>query len=101
MPGVSVKPLFPQHCNECGKERDQEAGIHEYGDSDNLSGRSFPGRCDGLIFTRGSGLIESEEDRAEEGCGFTIWIRLQFRMDIDDEGSADGGKQSSLRICVR
>jgi len=100
MPGVPVKPLFPQHCNKCSEERDQEASIHEYSDGDNFSGRSFLGRWDSVIFARDGRLIESDKDRAEEGCGFAVWIRLQFRMNIDNEGSADGGEESGLRTCV-
>ena len=36
---VLVEPLFAQHRDENGKQRDQKACVHEPGDGDNLTGR--------------------------------------------------------------
>jgi len=37
------------------------------------------------------GMIESEEDGAE-GYGLFVRVRLELRMNVDDEGGVDGGK---------
>jgi len=54
-------------------------------------------RWDGRSVTRDGRLIESEENRAEEGGGLFVRIGLEVRMDIDDEGGADGREQTGLR----
>jgi len=58
-------------------------------------------RWNGGGFTGDSGLVESEEDRAEEGGGLFIGIGLEVRMDIDDESRADGREQTCLRGRMR
>ena len=47
------------------------------------------------------GLIESEEDHAEEGSGLLVGIGLEVRMGIDDEGGTGGRGQTSLQEQVR
>ena len=39
--------------------------------------------------TQDSGLIESEEDGAKEGCSLLIGIGLEIPIDIDNESRAD------------
>jgi len=41
IPQVTVEPLFPQHCDKCSQQRDQETCIHESGGGDYLAGRDF------------------------------------------------------------
>ena len=97
IPQVSVQPLLAQHRDECGKHGDHETRIHETGDSDNLA-RWIPlGRWDGRSGARDGRLIESEENRAEEGGGLLVRIGLEVLVGIDDEGGADGREQTSLR----
>ena len=50
--------------------------------------------CVGLA--RNGGLVEGEEDGTEEGGGLFVGIRLEIRMDVDDEGGADGREQAGL-----
>jgi len=56
---------------------------------------------DGGGFIRDGRLVESEKDRAEEGCGLFIRIGLETRVDVDDEGRTDGGEQTRLQERVR
>jgi hypothetical protein len=46
---------------------------------------------------RDGGLIGSEEDGAEEGCGSLILIELVLRMSVEYEGGADGRERTRLR----
>jgi len=101
IPQVPVQPLLPQHGNKCGEQGDQKTRIHEGGGGDDLARWVFlNGRnCRGL--TRGGRLIESEENRAEEGCRLFIRIGSEVRMDVDDEGGVDSGEQTGLQEQVR
>ena len=98
---VSIQPLLAQHRDECGEHGDYETRIHEAGDGDDLARWIFLDRWDGRGLTGDGGLIESDEDRTEEGGGLLVRIGLEVRMDIDDEGRADGGEQTGLREKVR
>jgi len=49
----------------------------------------------GSIRTKG-GVIELMDDDPEEGSSLLTRVRLEFRLDIDDEGGSDGGKKTSL-----
>ena len=51
--------------------------------------------------TRDGGLIESEENCTEEGGRLLVRIGLEVRMDVDDEGGADGREQTDLQEQVR
>jgi hypothetical protein len=42
-------------------------------------------------------LVEGEKDRTEVGFGPFGRIRLEVRLDVDDEGGADCGEQTGLR----
>ena len=96
VPQVPVEPLLAQHRDECGEQGDQETRVHESSDCDDLTGRIFHG-WNGGGFVRDGGLVEGEKDRAEKSCGLFVRIGLEARVDIDDEGGADGGKQTRLR----
>ena len=37
-------------------------------------------------FIRENGLVEGEENGAEEGCGLFTWASFEFRVDINDKG---------------
>ena len=78
IPQVSVEPLLPQHGNECGEQGDQEAGVHDSSDSDNLARWRFLNRWDDGGLTRDRRLIESEEDCTGEGRGLFVRVRLKF-----------------------
>ena len=93
--------MLAQHRNECREHGDYETRIHERGHSDDFAGWIFPGRWDGRGLTRDGGLIESEENCAEEGGRLLVRIGLEVGMDIDDEGGADGGEQTGLQEQVR
>ena len=92
MPQVSVEPLFTQHCDECGKQGDRQARVHEPGDGDDFTRGIDLGGWNGSGFVRDGRLIEGEEDRTEEGCGLIVWIGLETRVDVDDERGANGGE---------
>jgi hypothetical protein len=96
MPQVPVEPLFAQHCDERGEQRDQETRVHQSGDRDDLGGGVFLGGWNGGGFVRDSRLIEGEEDCAEESGGLLVRIGLQARVDVDDEGGTDGREQARL-----
>ena len=53
-------------------------------------------RWNGGDLTGDGGLIESDEDGTEEGRRLLVGIGLEVRMDIDDEGGADGREQTRL-----
>ena len=101
MPQVSVEPLLAQHRDERGQQRDQETRVHESGDGDDLTWGFFLDGRNGRGLVRCYGLIEGEEDRTEEGCGLFVGIRLETRMDVDDECGANRGEQARLRRQVR
>ena len=101
IPQVPVEPLLTQHCDECGKQRDQQTRIHESSDGDDLAGGAVLDGCDGGGFVRDGRLVEGKKDRTEEGCGLLVRIGLKPRVDVDDEGGADGGEQTRLQERVR
>ena len=100
IPEVPVEPLLAQHCDECSEQRDQETCVHQSGDSDDLTRRALGG-WNGGCFVWDGGLVEGEEDCAEEYCGLVIWVGLEARVDINDEGGTDGRGQTRLRERVR
>ena len=101
IPQVSIQPLLAQHCDECGEHGDYQTRVHETGHSDDLARRVSRDRWDGRGLTRDGGLIESEENCAEEGGRLLVRIGLEVGMDVDDEGRADSGEQTSLQGQVR
>ena len=42
------------------------------------------------------GVVDLLDEDAEESDGFVIWVRLEVRVDLDDECGGDGGEQTSL-----
>ena len=101
MSQVPVEPLFAQHRDERGKQRDQEARVHQSSDSDDLAGGTFLDGWNDGGFVRDSRLVEGEEDCAEESRGLLVRIWLQSRVDVDDEGGTDGREQTRLQGQVR
>ena len=96
MSQVPVEPLLSQHCNECGQQRDQETCVHQARDRDNIIGWVLLDVRNSWSFTRDCRVIEGEEDGAEEGRRLVVGVGLEFRLDIDDEGRADGREQTGL-----
>ena len=76
MSQVPVEPLFAQHRDERGKQRDQEARVHQSSDSDDLAGGTFLNRWNSGSCVRDNGLIEGEEECAEESCGLLVRVGL-------------------------
>ena len=52
---------------------------------------------EGRVFARDGGLVESEENGAEECCSVLVWVGLQLRLDTHDKCRADGREQTGLR----
>jgi hypothetical protein len=101
MPQVSVYPLLRQHGDECDQQRSQETRIYETGDGDDFTRWVLLDRWNGGGLTGDGGLIESEEDDAEEGSRLFVRIRFEVRMNVDDESRADGREQTRLQEQVR
>jgi len=93
--------LLAQHGNECREQRNHQTCIHQTRDRDRLARRVFLNGRDGRRVTRDGGLVEGEENGAEEGSGLFVRIGLEVGMDIDDKGRADGGEQTGLQEQVR
>ena len=87
----------PQHCDQRGSQRDHPASVHERRDRDDLGGGNFLGGWNGGGLVRDGGLIEGEEDCAEENRGLFVGIGLEARVDVDYEGGTDGGEQTHLQ----
>ena len=76
MSQVPVEPLFAQHRDERGEQRDQKARVHQSSDGDDLAGGTLLDEWNGGGFVRDSRLIEGEEDCAEESCGLLVRVWL-------------------------
>ena len=77
VPQVPIQPLLPQHGDECCEQGDKETRVHEASDDDDIARRtSLSGRNGGGL-TGDGGVVESEEDGAEEGSGFLVRIGLE------------------------
>ena len=37
------------------------------------------------------------DEDTEESSGLLVWVWLEVRVDLDDEGGSDGGEQTSLQ----
>ena len=83
IPQVSVQPSLS---HECCDQRDQQTGVHETYDGDDVGERILLNWQNGGRFVWDCGLVEGEEDGAEEGWGL---VRLEFGMDVDDKSRAD------------
>jgi hypothetical protein len=57
--------------------------------------RPGPLREGGNIVSEG-GVVDAVGEDPEESGGLVAWIRLQFRVNPDDEGSSDDREQTSL-----
>ena len=55
--------------------------------------------CEVMVVTWG--CVEGEEDGAEEDCGLIVRVGLEFGIDVDNEGRANGREQTYLRDQVR
>jgi hypothetical protein len=97
IPQVPVQPLLPQHRDERRQERHQETRIHQARRGHDLARWTFLNGRNGGGLAGNGGLVESEEDGAEEGGRLLVGIGLEIRMDVDDEGGADGREQAGLQ----
>ena len=97
IPQVSGQPLLPQHREERGQQRDQETRIHQARCDNDIARRApLDGQNGGGLVGSGR-LVESEEDGLEEGSGLFVGVGPEIRVDVDDEGRADGSEQAGLR----
>ena len=88
--------MLAQHGDERGKQGDHKARVHETGGGDDFGRRGLLIRWNGGGLTGDGGLIESDEDSAEEGSGLLVGIGLEVRMYIDDKRGADSREQTRL-----
>ena len=58
--------------------------------------RTSPRLWDGRDVIAESGVVHIVEDDTEESSGLLVWVRLEFGVDLDDEGGSDGGEQTGL-----
>ena len=58
-------------------------------------------RSPGRNLVRNGGLVEGEEGGAEKSGRLLVGIELEIRMDVNDEGRADGREQAGLQEWVR
>ena len=96
MPQVSIEPLLSQHRDERREQRDQQAGVQETRDGDDLAGWVLLDRWNSGGFVWNCGLVKGEEDGTEESYRLVVRVGLEFRIDIDDEDRADGREQTGL-----
>ena len=96
VPQVPIQPLLAQHGDERGEHGDQKTRVHETGDGNDLARRTFLNRWNGGGLTGDGGLVESEEDCAEESRRLLVRVGLEVRMDVDDKSRAYGRKQTRL-----
>jgi hypothetical protein len=38
------------------------------------------------------GVVDFVKENTEEGCALVVWIGLEVRVDLDDEGGGDRGE---------
>ena len=96
MPEVPAQPLLAQHRDKCGQQRHEQTCIQKVRGCDDFCGGAIPHRGSSGVFVRNNGSVEAEEDRSEVGFGPFGRIRLEFRLDVDDEGGADSREQTGL-----
>jgi len=84
---------------EDGKEgRDERGGKASKKDCLDLNkclGRAVP-LWEGWRVIPEGGVIDLINENTEEGSSLVVWVRLEVRVDLDDECGADSGEQTSL-----
>ena len=93
--------MLAQHGDKCGEQGDHQTRIHQTRDRDRLARRVFLNGRNGRRVTRDGGLVEGDENGAEEGGRLLVRIWSEVGMDVDDKGGADGGEQTGLQEHVR
>ena len=96
VPQESVQLLLSQHCEECCEQRGQQTGTQETRDGDDLAGRDLLNGRNGRGFAWDWGLVEGEEDGAEECHRLVVGGGLELGTDVDDEGRADCREQTGI-----
>ena len=90
-----VQPLLAQHCDKRGQQRHQKACVQEIRGRDNLCRGAIPRWRTRRDFVWSNGSVEVEENGPKVGIG-EVWLELG--LDVDDEGGADGGEQTGLKM---
>ena len=98
VPKISVQPLFAQHRDKRSQQRPQQACVHEVRGCNDLLGRTTPHWRSGGIFVGRDGSVEAEEDRSEVGFRPFARVWLEFGLDVDNEGRADRGEKTGLKL---
>ena len=92
---ITVEPLVAEHYQEGGEEGSSKAGEEDCFDVDHRVGWAGPLWEDGNVVSEG-GIVDLVNQDAEESCSLVAWVRLQLRVDLNDERGRDGGKETSL-----
>ena len=93
---VPVQPLLAQHGDERGEQGDQKTRVHEPGGDDGRILRALPSGWNDGDPVGGGGLIEGEENCAEEVRRLLAGIGLEARTDVYGKRGADGRRQTRL-----
>ena len=88
---VTVQPLFAEHREKGGEERDGETREEDGLDVDHHVGRARP-LWEGRHVVAEGGVIDLVNEDTEESDGLIVWVRLELRVDLDDECGGDGGE---------
>ena len=93
---ISVQPLLAKHREEGGEKCSGETGVEQGLDLDYCVRRACPLlREGGNIFSE-SGVVGLVDKNTKESNSLFTRIRLELRLDADDESRSDSGKQTSL-----
>jgi len=92
---ISIQPLLAKHCKEGREEGNGKACIEDRLDLHNWVWRASPLRNIGGVITKG-GVVNFVDQDTEESSSLIIWVRLELRLDINDECRGDSREQTSL-----
>ena len=93
--------MFPQHRNERSEQGDQETRVHEAGGGDDLARWILLSRWNHGGLSWDGGLVEGEENGAEEGGRLLVLVGLEVGTNTNDESRADGREKARLQERVR
>ena len=91
---ISVQPLFAEHRKEGGEKCSGETNVEDGLDSDYRTRRACPLQEGGSVVSKG--VVDGVDEDTEESSGLIARVGLELRLDVDDKGRSDGGKQTSL-----
>ena len=92
---VSAQPLFAEHSQEGGEERDGETGEEDGLNLDYCTERSGPLWENGNLVSK-SGVVDLVNEDTEKRGGLVVGIRLELRVDVGGEGRGKSRRQTRL-----